>query len=75
MTQKGKTTLRGEFAMGKKIFISYSHQDRVCAQGISRFLLRQQFDVWIDSEKIVSGRKWAADIDNALARSDAVIDV
>ena len=26
--------------MSQKIFISYSHQDSICAQGIARFLLK-----------------------------------
>ena len=59
--------------MGRKIFISYSHQDHVCAQGIARFLLRQNYDVWIDVERIVSGQKWAADINEALKTADTVI--
>ena len=61
--------------MGRKIFISYSHQDHVCAQGIARFLLRQNYDVWIDVERIVSGQKWAADINEALQTADTVLAV
>ena len=37
--------------MGKRVFISYSHQDSVCAKGIARFLTRQGYDVWIDVDK------------------------
>ena len=65
----------GELRMGRKIFISYSHQDHVCAQGIARFLLRQNYDVWIDVERIVSGQKWAADINEALQTADTVLAV
>lgn len=56
-----------------KIFISYSHQDSVCARGIARFLLRQNYDVWIDVEKLVTGQKWATSIDAALKKADVVI--
>ena len=41
--------------MGKRVFISYSHQDSVCAKGIARFLTRQGYDVWIDVDKLVVG--------------------
>ena len=58
-----------------KIFISYSHQDHACAQGIARFLLRQHYDVWIDVERIVSGKTWADDINEALKSADTVIAI
>lgn len=61
--------------MNRKIFISYSHQDSVCAQGIARFLLRQHYDVWIDVERIVSGQNWANNIDDALKTANAVIAI
>lgn len=61
--------------MNQKIFISYSHQDSVCAQGIARFLLRQNYDVWIDVERIVSGQNWAGNIDEALKTANAVIAI
>ena len=44
--------------MGKRVFISYSHQDSVCAKGIARFLTRQGYDVWIDVDKLVVGQSW-----------------
>ena len=47
----------------------------MCAQGIARFLLRQNYDVWIDVERIVSGQKWAADINEALQTADTVLAV
>lgn len=61
--------------MQRKIFISYSHQDRACAQGIARFLLRQDYDVWIDVDRIVSGQNWAGNIDEAITLSNAVIAI
>lgn len=61
--------------MNQKVFISYSHQDRVCAQGIARFLLRQQYDVWIDVDRIISGQNWAGNINDALISADTVIAV
>ena len=59
----------------QKIFISYSHQDGVCAKGIARFLLRQNYDVWIDIERIVSGQNWAGNINDALKKANTVIAI
>lgn len=61
--------------MKQKIFISYSHQDSICAQGIARFLLRQNYEVWIDVERIVSGQDWARDINDALKMANTVIAI
>lgn len=61
--------------MSEKIFISYSHQDSVCAQGIARFLMRQNYDVWIDVERIVSGQNWAGNINDALKMANIVIAI
>ncbi len=61
--------------MAERIFISYSHQDDACAKGIYRFLVRQNYNVWIDAEQIVSGQNWAGNIDEALKNADIVIAV
>lgn len=61
--------------MAEKVFISYSHQDSVCAHGIARFLARHGCDVWIDSEKLSLGSKWSSDINDALARADVTIGI
>ena len=61
--------------MSQKIFISYSHQDSICAQGIARFLLRQNYDVWIDVDRIVSGQNWAENINEALKMANTVIAI
>lgn len=59
--------------VNKKIFISYSHQDHTCAQGIGRFLLRQGYDVWIDVEKLVTGKEWAEDINEAMKKANVFV--
>nr|WP_288732507.1 toll/interleukin-1 receptor domain-containing protein [uncultured Anaerobutyricum sp.] len=59
--------------MNKKVFISYSHQDNVCARGIARFLVRQGYNVWIDVDKLVSGQSWANNINEALRAADTMI--
>ncbi|MCL2663894.1 MAG: toll/interleukin-1 receptor domain-containing protein [Oscillospiraceae bacterium] len=60
---------------GFKIFISYSHQDNACAKGVAKYLDRNGYDVWIDSEQLVLGGEWATDIDLALNTSNAVIAI
>lgn len=59
----------------KRVFVSYSHQDHTCAKGIARFLDRQGYDVWIDADRLMSGRKWAADINVAMDNADAMITI
>lgn len=59
--------------MPRKVFISYSHQDHVCAQGIARFLIRQGYDVWIDVDKLTAGQNWASNIEDALKNSDVFL--
>ncbi len=61
--------------MKRKVFISYSHQDSITAKGISRFLVRQGFDVWIDVDNLVYGKEWAGSIDEALAAADVFLAV
>ena len=60
-------------SLRKKIFISYSHQDHICARGIARFLLRQNFDVWIDADKLIAGQNWAGNIDEAIKNAEVFI--
>lgn len=59
--------------MDDKIFISYSHQDNLCALGIARYLKKQGYNVWIDSDQLKTGKDWANDINEALAQSTTVI--
>ena len=61
--------------MAKKVFISYSHQDGACAHGIARYLSRHGLEVWIDSQSISLGEKWANDIEAALKSADVVVAI
>lgn len=56
-----------------RVFISYSHQDQNTAQGISRFLSRQGYEVWIDADKLISGQDWANNINDAVAAADVFL--
>lgn len=64
-----------ERGLTKKVFISYSHQDRITAQGISRYLIRQGYEVWIDVDKLLLGQDWATSIDTALEKSDVFLAI
>lgn len=61
--------------MAEKVFISYSHQDTRCAHGIARYLIRHGLDVWIDTNNLALGDKWASDIETALQEADVVVGV
>ena len=61
--------------MAEKVFISYSHQDGPCAHGIARYLSRHGCDVWIDSQNLSLGDKWASDIETALQEADVVVGI
>ena len=61
--------------MAEKVFISYSHQDNSCAHGIARYLARHGCDVWIDSQNLALGDRWASDIETALKEADVLVAV
>ncbi len=61
--------------MAEKVFISYSHQDSPCAHGIARYLARHGCDVWIDSQNLALGDRWASDIETALKQADVLVAV
>lgn len=61
--------------MAEKVFISYSHQDGPCAHGIARYLARHGCDVWIDTQNLALGERWASDIETALKEADVLVAV
>ena len=62
--------------MGKaKIFISYSHADSIFADAVAKYLLRRNYDVWIDSRQLKWQCKWADDIDTAIRKADYVLGI
>lgn len=61
--------------MAEKVFISYSHQDGACAHGIARYLTRHGCDVWIDTQNLSLGDRWASDIETALSEADVTIGI
>ena len=61
--------------MAEKVFISYSHQDSACAHGIARYLSRHGCEVWIDSQNLELGERWASDIEAALQAADITVGI
>ena len=61
--------------MAEKVFISYSHQDGACAHGIARYLTRHGCDVWIDTQNLSLGDRWASNIETALSEADVTIGI
>lgn len=60
--------------MGKlaSVFLSYSREDRSCAEALARFLEGSGHEVWWD-RRVGAGAQFAAEIEHALERADAVV--
>lgn len=58
-----------------KIFISYSHADSIFADAVAKYLLRRNYDVWIDSRQLKTQCDWADDIDTAIRNADYVLGI
>src|SRR5688572_8562036 len=57
----------------KRIFVSYSRQDRDFANRLAQSLADLGADVWIDYEDIPAGRKWSSAIQEGLDTSDGLL--
>jgi TolB-like protein len=55
-----------------RIFLSYAREDRATAEKLARFLGEHDLDVWWDRH-IVGGEEFAAEIEEELKRSSAVV--
>src|SRR5687767_4764199 len=58
-----------------KIFISYSHQDKVFANRLSDSLKAAGFKTWIDTQSIKVGDNFIEKIDQGLTQSDYIVAV
>lgn len=59
--------------MGRRVFISYSKMDSAIANGLSRYLNRAGWDVWMDVASIAGAEEWSAALTRGLRSTDAVI--
>lgn len=55
------------------VFISYSHNDRVVAEILSKKFKEIGYETWIDFNGITGGDEWKKSIDLALKKSSALI--
>ncbi len=58
---------------GKKIFISYAHQDAAEAGRLARALRSEDHDVWLDTDSLLPGQEWKLEIEKAVRESDVFI--
>jgi len=56
-----------------RIFLLYARQDENVVRRLYRRLVGEGVDVWLDQEKLLPGQDWAAEIYEAIHRSDIVI--
>lgn len=63
------------YGKGKKIFISYAHEDFFTTYLIARFLLNKGYSVWMDSEKLRGGNGYVKRITDAIAQCDVFIPI
>lgn len=57
----------------KRVFISYSRNDREFARRLAKSLAEVGADVWIDYEDIPAGNKWSTAIQQGLDSSDGLL--
>jgi len=57
----------------KRVFLAYACEDRVAVRAIYRFLARQGFDPWMDSECLLPGQNWPRAIERAIEVADFVV--
>jgi len=53
-----------------EIFISYAREDQPQAERLYRDLQREGFDVWMDTQDLLAGSNWSAEIRQAIRASE-----
>lgn len=56
-----------------KIFLCHSQEDKPEIRELYQRLISDEFDVWLDEEKLVPGQEWDLEIKKAIRDADAVI--
>ncbi|MCW5964841.1 MAG: TIR domain-containing protein [Bryobacterales bacterium] len=57
----------------KRVFLAYAVEDRLIVKAIYRFLRRQGFHPWMDSECLLPGQNWPKAIERAIEVADFVV--
>jgi hypothetical protein len=55
------------------VFLCHASQDKSDVRGLYRRLRDNDFDVWLDEERLLPGQEWEHEIRKAVRRSDAII--
>jgi hypothetical protein len=56
-----------------RVFLCYSHSDALAVRGLYKRLTENNFDAWMDKEKLLPGSDWEYEIRRAVRASDAVV--
>lgn len=57
----------------KRVFLAYACEDSAAVTAIYRFLLRQSFDPWMDTQRLLPGQNWPCAIERAIELADFVV--
>jgi hypothetical protein len=55
---------------GKRVFLSYVKEDLDLVERLVRDLGNAGYDVWMDRDRLLPGRRWRSDIKQAIAEAD-----
>lgn len=56
-----------------KVFLCHSSSDKVAVRKLYHQLIEDEFDVWLDEEKLLPGQDWDFEIRKAVRSSDVVV--
>jgi len=56
-----------------KVFLCYASEDRTSVKTLYKRLITDGIDAWMDTEKLLPGQDWQAEIGKAVASSDAFV--
>ena len=56
-----------------RIFLSHASEDKPAVRRLSKRLKDDDFDPWLDEERLLPGQNWELEIEIALRSSDAIL--
>jgi hypothetical protein len=56
-----------------RIFISFAHRDGAALAQHLRQDLSQDFDTWLDTQRLSVGEVWSREIEQAIDRADVIL--
>jgi len=64
---------RKERQRTRLVFIVHAHADKYAASQVSEALRNRGYDTWLDSEALVPGMDWKAEMASAIAKASAAV--